>query len=418
MPSSNNPFHRALPTSLIALRHSNYRRYFFGHLISTLGTTIQQVAMAWLAYRMTGSTALLGLITFVSLAPQLLVGPLAGTWIDRHDKRRLLIACQALLALQAMLLTTMAALGTLTPGWLLGLAIGLGLLSAIDTPLRQALIGQLVNDRADLPNALALNAMLLNAARFLGPPIAGVLLATTSETLCFAVNAFSYFVLMAGLVSINSSPAPVASGKLHRLFKEGLGYAWRTAQIRSMLSNVFMVNLTVSSYVVLLPVFSAERFAGDAETLGWLWGSAGLGALIGSLFLATLRLGTIALSRLIYAATLISALAAIAFSLSHNWPVALLAMLVLGFGITTSNVGTNIVLQSNLPDELRGRVVSLYISTRFGSDALGGLLVGLLAARLGGPVVFAGTGVLLTLYTVSSGWRSRHARQPPDSSVP
>jgi MFS family permease len=397
-----------LPSALRALRHRNFRRYFVGHAVSTLGTWIQQVALAWLVYRLTGSAALLGLTTCMALLPQLLVGPFAGAWIDRHDKRRLLILVESLLGLQALALALLTAGEWITPTLLVAMATLLGVLNALDTPLRQSLLSQFVDDRADLPNALALNAMLFTSSRFVGPPLAGLLLGVSSEALCFALNGASYLALVIGLLRIRIQPAAMALGSYRNLLGEGLRYALGSRQVRAMMFSVLAINLTASSYVVLLPVFAKDIFAGGATTLGWLWGAAGLGSLLSSLFLAS-RLKVDSLPKTILAASGATALALLAFAWSDLLPLSLAAMAVIGAGITVSNVGTNIVLQSNAPEALRGRVVSLYTSIRFGFDALGGLLAGLLAGYLGAPPVMAAAGVALLLYCLWVGLRGGQA---------
>ena len=277
---------RSWPNSLRALRHRNFRLYFAGHAVSTLGTWVQQVALAWLVYRLTGSAALLGITSCVALLPQLFIGPLAGAWIDRHDKRRLLLASQSLMALQAAALAGLTASGLITPALIVGMSALLGVLSAFDTPLRQSLLSRFVDDRADLPNALALNASLFTCSRFVGPPLAGLLLGLTSESLCFALNALSYLALVAGLLRVRLAPGVRASGSMGSVFREGLDYALRTPSVRRLMLGVLLVNLTASSYAALLPVFARDVFAGDARTLGWLWGAAGFGSLLSSLFLA------------------------------------------------------------------------------------------------------------------------------------
>lgn len=378
------------PDALRALRHRNFRLYFLGHAISTLGTWIQQVALAWLVYRLTGSAALLGITTCVALLPQLLLGPIAGAWIDRHDKRRLLLA----------LLTACELIGPLP---IVAMAALLGVLNAVDTPLRQSLLSQLVDDRQDLPNALALNAMLFTLSRFIGPPLAGLLLGMVSEALCFALNGLSYLGLVTGLLLMRLRAAPRASGSLRNVFGEGLAYALGEPRIRGLMLGVVMVNLSASNYVVLLPVFAKDIFAGDATTLGWLWGAAGLGSLLSTLLLANYR-SPAALPRLILGSATACGLAMPVFALSSNLPLSLLAMTVLGFSITVNNVGTNIILQSSAPETLRGRVVAMYTSLRFGFDAIGGLLAGLLAASLGAPPVLAASGALLLVYCA---WAAR-----------
>lgn len=395
------------PHSLRALRHRNFRLYFIGHAVSTLGTWVQQVALAWLVYRLTGSAALLGLTTCVALLPQLIVGPLAGAWIDRHDKRRLLIVVETLLGLQAMALALLTAIGWISPSLIVAMAALMGVLNAFDTPLRQSLLSQFVDDRDDLPNALALNAMLFTSSRFVGPPLAGLLLGVSSEALCFLLNGLSYLALVAGLLLMRIRSISRASGAYRNLLSEGLDYARRNERIRAMMLSVLVINLTASSYVVLLPVFAKDIFAGDATTLGWLWGAAGLGSLLSTVLLAS-RLAVETLPRTILVASAATAIALLVFAWSDMLVLSLAAMAAIGFGITVSNVGTNIVLQSNAPETLRGRVVSLYTSIRFGFDALGGLLVGVLASHLGAPPVMAAAGVALLLYCLWLELRRRH----------
>ena len=388
---------RHWPNSLRALRHRNFRLYFTGHAISTIGTWVQQVALSWLVYRLTDSVALLGLTTFAALLPQLLVGPLAGAWIDRHDQRRLLIIIEGALALQALALAVLTAAELMEPPLIVAMAALLGVLNAVDTPLRQSLLSQFVDDRADLPNALALNATLFTLSRFIGPPLAGLLLGFVSEATCFALNAASYLALMVGLAWIRLAPSPRASGSFRNVLGEGLRYALDSPKVQRLMVNVLVVNLTASSYVVLLPVFARDIFAGDATTLGWLWGAAGLGSLASSVLLAGNR-APLALPRLILASVVISGMAMLLFALSTQLWLSLAAMTLLGFGITISNVGTNIILQSEAPEALRGRIVALYTSIRFGFDAIGGLLAGFLAAYFGAPGVLAAAGILLLVY--------------------
>ncbi|MDH4568018.1 MFS transporter [Pseudomonas sp. BN414] len=401
------PDSRSWPTAIRALRHPNFRLYFAGQAISTLGSWLQQVALAWLIYRLTGSAALLGITTFAALVPQLLVGPLAGAWIDRHDKRRLLIGVQGLLGLQASGLALLTVTGNIGPVLIVAMAALLGVLNAFDTPLRQSLLSQFVSGKQDLPNALALNAMLFNSSRFIGPPLAGLLLGVTSEAACFALNALSYVGLTVGLLIIRMAPTPRATGSTGDVFREGLAYVAGRPTIRLMMLSVLVVNLTASSYAVLLPVFAKDIFAGDARTLGWLWGAAGLGSLLGTLFLAN-RHALAGLANTIMVCAMAGGASLLAFALSEHLLISLLAMALLGFAITNCNVGTNILLQSLAPEHLRGRVVSLYTSTRFGFDAIGCLLVGVLAEHLGAPWAMAVAGILLLGYCV---WLSPRQRQ-------
>ena len=385
------------PYSIRALRHRNFRLYFIGHAISTLGTWVQMVALSWLVYRLTGSAALLGITTCASLLPQLLVGPIAGAWIDRHDKRRLLLFTQTLLGIQALLLALLTYSGHIGANLIVIMSFALGVLNAVDTPLRQSLLSRFVDNVEDLPNALALNATLFTCSRFVGPPLAGLLIGMVDEAGCFALNALSYAALIFGLLAVRMSAGVRANGTMGNIFREGLAYALQTPSVRGLILGVLVVNVSASSYAVLLPVFARDIFSGDARTLGWLWGAAGFGSLLSTLLLAG-RQSAEQLQRLIILTAAFSAIALLVFAASTHLALSLVAMAVLGFGVTINNVGTNILLQSQAPEVLRGRVVSIYTSTRFGFDAIGGLIAGQLAARFGGPWAMQIAGTFLLIY--------------------
>lgn len=395
----------AWPRSLRALRHRNFRLYFAGHSVSALGTWIQQVALAWLIYRLTDSAALLGITSCLALLPQLFIGPLAGAWIDRHDKRRLLLITQSLMAAQAAALAILTGSAIITPGMIVAMSALLGVLNAFDTPLRQSLLSNFVDDRSDLPNALALNATLFTCSRFVGPPLAGLLLGFTSESVCFSLNALSYLALVVNLLRARVEPTTRVSGSMGTVFREGFQYAFCTTNIRRLILSVLLVNLTASSYAAVLPVFARDVLSGDAQTLGWLWGAAGLGSLVSSLYLANHQ-DSARLPRALQSSAFISALGLLLLGFSQGLNIFLVAMFLLGAGVTVNNVGTNIILQSDAPDALRGRVVSLYTATRFGFDAIGGLLAGLIASQYGGPKAMAIAGVTLLCFCL---WRSRRA---------
>ena len=388
---------RVFPAAARALAHRNFRLYFTGQAVSILGSWIQQVALSWLVYRLTGSAALLGVTAFCGLIPQLLVGPLAGAWIDKHDKKKWLVGVQSLMALQAFVLAGLCWLDWINTTFVVLMALTLGILSSFDAPLRQSLISSFVGSHDDLPNALALNAMLFNAGRFIGPPLAGLLLGLTSEAMCFAINGFSFLALITALKLVRGEPPPRATGSVGQVFKEGLDYAWQTWTVRMLILTLIALNLTASAYAVLLPVFARDVFAGDATTLGWLWGAAGCGAFAATVFLATRKAGPAVMSAIV-AGVGISALALLVFSVTTRLPLALCGMVGLGFGISLCNVGINMVLQSAAPAALRGRVVSFFTSARFGFDALGGLLAGLVAVSLGARHTLLAEGCLLLVF--------------------
>ena len=355
--------------------------------------------MSWLVYRLTGSAVLLGITTFAALIPQLVIGPLAGAWIDKQDKRRWLIGVQSVLALQALLLAFLTMKNLVTPPLLVVMSLLLGLVNSFDAPLRQSLIGRFVGSPADLPNALALNAMLFNTGRFIGPPVAGLLLAFTSEAACFAVNSLSFIALITALLLIKGGTDERATGSIVAVFREGVAYAWKTWEVRMLLTILVGLNVTASCYTVLLPIFAKDVFGGDATTLGWLWGAAGSGSFGSTIFLATRRslpglVGSVAFGVLLSAAGLL------AFSAASALLPAMASMAVLGFGISVCNVGCNMLLQTVTPTPLRGRIMSFFTSARFGFDAVGGLIAGVLAASLGANRTLLVEGGLLLVFVL------------------
>lgn len=414
MNTPSRPKPRHWPAPIRALKHKNFQIYFAGQAVSTLGKWVQQVALAWLAYHLTSSPLLLGAITFLTLVPQLLIGPLAGAWTDRHDKRRLLIIVQSMLAVQSLCLAILTWGNWINSESIIAMALLLGLLNAFETPLRQALIGSFVTDPSDLPNALVLNAMLINAARFVGPPLAGLLIAWSGEAGCFLLTAFAFAMLLIGLLKVRGTPTPRAKGSTREIFQEGLRYLWTTLSIRRLLLSVIMVNLLASCYTVLLPILARDVFAGNAQTLGWLWGAAGAGAFAATLFLAftsPLRKPR----KIIDTGALLCALALCIMGLSAPLWLALLTLALLGFGITVSNVSSNMLLQTQAPEKLRGRIVAFYIAMRFGFEAIGGLLAGTVAAVIGAQWTLAFAGIALLLYCFIN-WQLETRRPVPGVS--
>lgn len=388
-----------LPAALLSLRHRNFRVYMLGQAVSILGSWIQQVAMSWLVYRITGSSALLGITTFCALSPQLFVGPLAGAWIDRHDKRRLLIWVEALLTIQAAILAALTWLGLVGPTLLIVMSLVLGVLNAVETPLRQSLLSVMVGGREDLGNAVALNASLFNSGRFIGPPIAGLLVGLTSEAFCFLINAVSFGALIVSLVRIKATVPPGAKAAVGKVFTEGVRYAFTNFSVRLVIISLISLNFTASAYAVLLPIFAKEVFAGDARTLGLLWGAAGCGAFASTLFLATRRTPTHTV-RAVMGGLVISATSLAVFSVSATFGPAMAAMAALGFGISVANVGCNAILQVIAPEHLRGRIISFFTGARFGFDAIGGLVAGFVAARFDANSTLLAEGVLLAFATL------------------
>ena len=370
-----------------ALGQPNFRRYFYGQICSVLGTFIQAVAMSWLVYRISGSPVLLGLTAFLSQAPQLVVAPLAGVMIDRYDRRRLMIGLQCVFAAQALVLAGLVFFDAVAVWHLLLLAGLLGVLNSFDLPTRQSLLLYLVDDRTTLPNAVALNAAVVHSGRLIGPPVAGLLLAVAPESLCFLINALSYLGPISAVLAIRAEIPRQHGLKTASALVEVAAFVRATVDARVALLAVAMVNVTASSYVVLMPVFAKEVFAGSAQSLGWLLGMGGAGALVASLYLSTRARSEI---RPDFALASF-ALAAYVGSLALALPMVCL----IGAGIGATNIAANTRLQQLAPEGLRGRVISIFGSTRFGFDALGGLLAGALASLLGVLPVVGALGLLL-----------------------
>ena len=382
-----------MPAFLRALKSRNYRLYFAGQLISLAGTWMQQIAMIWLAYRLSNSAFVLGTIGFASQIPILVFGSFGGVWVDRFDRRRLMIWTQAVAMLQAVLLAVLAGFGLVTPAILIGLAFLLGCVNALDVPVRQAIAVQLVDDPEHLPNAIALNSMLMNGGRFVGPALAGIVVASFGETACFVLNAASYLAVLLALVAIRLEPAPprVQAPALQAL-REGVAYAVAHPFIRLSLLLVASISFLATPYAVMLPVFAREIFGGDARTYGFLVGSAGAGSLAGSLLLATHGEPRRIARWVAWAAPAVGAcLAGFALTPWHWLATALL--MGVGFAVILAVAGSNVLIQTRVEDAFRGRVMALYSMAFLGIAPLGSFAVGSFGHVLGIRDTLAACGI-------------------------
>ncbi|MBX9963494.1 MAG: MFS transporter [Burkholderiales bacterium] len=393
--------------ALRALRHRSFRLFFLGQGISIIGTWVQTIALSWLMYRLTGSTTLLGLTTFLSQAPVLFIGPFSGWLGDHYDRRRLLIATQALLLVQALCLGILVLAGWSAPPLLLGMAALQGVLGGLDTPIRQSFLGEMVPDKTDLPNAIALNSFLMNGGRLLGPMVAGLLLAQVSEGVCFLVNAASYAAVV-GAVLAMKVPTALHAQHAHRRdgsrWIDALRYAWATPVIRNLLPLVMATSFFASPYVTLMPAIARDVFGGGPGTLGLLVGCAGLGGVTATALLAT-RTGIAGLERWTLAACAGAGLCLAAFSFTTILPLALPLMVGVGAGIIGTAASVNMQLQTQVDDQFRGRMISLYVMAFLGLAPFGGLWAGYLADRTGAPVTLAIGGVACLVAALSLGRR-------------
>ena len=408
-----------------ALDHRNFVLFFAGQGLSLCGTWMQSLAQSWLIYRLTGSPLLLGLVGFVSQVPVLGFGLLGGVLADRWPRHRLLLITQTLSLLQAMILAGLTLSGHITIGWIMGLAAVLGLINALDMPVRQSFIADLV-PRADLPSAIGLNSSAFNAARIIGPSVAGFLVAAVGEGVCFLVNALSFLAVIGCLLAMEV-PQKAKAAQAHAIIflAEGLRYARSTPHVRAVLALIAVLSLTAMPYTVLLPVFAGTVLHTDANGLGWLMAATGMGALAGALRIA--RRGTIrGLGRLIAGATLLFGVSLLALAASTALWFSIPVLLAVGYGMITGMAGCNTLLQSLVPDHLRGRVMSLYTLFFLGMAPIGSLMAGALAAHLGTPLTIAAGGIGAILGAVLF-WRAlpgirRHVQEqgllPPEELVP
>ena len=323
-----------MPDFLRALRHRNFRLFFCGQTLSMIGTWMHQIAAMWLVYRLSGSAAMLGLAGFAGQISMLVVAPFAGILCDRMNRHRILLITQSLALMQSLTLAMLAATGLVQVWHVIAAMLVASTINAFDMPARQSMFVHLVEDRADLPNAIALNSMLMNSARLIGPTIAGLVIAAFGETICFFLNAFSYLAILIALLSMRLTlPArkAVATSVWHSL-REGLRYAFNTRAIRWLLAILATVSFLINAYVPLMPAFVGEVLHGDARTVGTLISCAGLGAVVGTVLLAARR-GMQHLAAFLRVAQLVGAVALTLFALSSSvWLCHMLIVLV-GFGM-------------------------------------------------------------------------------------
>lgn len=376
-----------------ALRHRNFKLFFFGQSISVIGTWMTKVATSWLVYRLTGSALLLGIVSFSGQIISFAIGPFAGVWVERLDRRKLLVWTQAAAALQSLAMAALTLSHVINLREIIALTAFQGLINAFDMPGRQSFLVQMVEDRSDLSNAIAVNSSMANGARLIGPAIAGLLIAAAGEGWCFLIDGMSYFAVVASLLLMHIKPrsAPRTSGRIVEQMREGWDYVRTFRPIRSILLLFSLISLMGYSYVVLLPVF-AGLLHGGASTLGWLTAASGIGALVSGLSLAA-RKSVKGLTRVGQVAVAILGVALILFGLSHRLWLSLLMMGFVGFGLMQGAAISNTVIQSLVPEDKRARVMSYYTTAFFGSAPFGSLLAGSLAHWIGAPHTVMLTGL-------------------------
>ena len=380
--------------SLRCLRYRNYRLFFIGQVISLVGTWMQNLAMGWLVYRLTHSALALGVVGFSSQISALFVSPFAGVWADRWERKPLVILSQTLAMIQAFVLSYLVLTGQVRVWHIIVLSVFLGIVSSFDMPVRHSFTCDMIGDKKDLGNAIALNSMIFNIARFIGPTAAGAIVALWGEGTCFLFNGVSYAAVIVALVMMKV-PArnPVPSSGIMESMKEGFIYTFSSVPIRRVITLMSVISLLVMPYAVLMPVFARDVLGGNPQTLGILLGSAGLGALAGAAFLAT-RSGIKGIGKNIITASAITACGLIFLSLAKSLWFALPMMVVTGFGMMVHMALSNTFVQTVAEDDKRGRVIGFFMLSFVGFAPFGCLLAGWLASHVGTPATIRAAGIL------------------------
>jgi MFS family permease len=342
-----------------ALAHRNYRLFFGGQSVSLMGTWITRIATSWLVYRLTGSAFLLGVVGFCGQIPTLLLAPFAGVLVDRWNRHRMLVWTQVLSALQSLALAILAFTGTITVDWILTLQVAQGIINSFDTPARQSFVVQMVDDPADLPNAIALNSTMVNGSRIIGPSIGGVIIAAAGEGWCFMIDAISYLAVIWSLLAMRVPRAERRdlTGSILEELRAGIQYVTRFPPVRTALLLLALVSTMGMPYTVLMPVVASRTLHGGAHTLGFLMTASGIGAVAGALYMAS-RHTVLGLGRVMAISMLIFGGGLVAFGLARTLWFALIVLVLVGAGFMIEMAATNTILQTIVEERLRGRVMA------------------------------------------------------------
>jgi len=384
--------------ALRAFRSKSFRIFYAGQGLSLLGNWMQMVAMSWLVYRVTGSALLLGVTAGAQQLPILFLSPIAGVWADRVNRRRLLMLIQSLAFVQALTLALLTFSDMVRVPHLIALALFLGIITAFETPTRQAFLLELIEHREDLPNAIALQSMLFQSTRFVGPSVAGLLLAAFGEAWCFLVNALCYLAIIATYAVVRVKPRKLLDTGVEwwRELASGFAYAFGFTGTRRLLLLLTALGFFTAPWSSLMPIFAAETFSGDSRTFGFLIGAVGLGAILGT-FALVARSSVRGLGRVIAAATVLAGIALAAFSLSGTLWLSLVFLGFFGAGLVVTAASVNTILQTVAEEDKRARVISMYVMCFLGFAPLGNFAAGALAETIGAHRTLLGCGLVVAL---------------------
>ncbi len=384
-----------MPKIFSSLRSKNYRLYFAGQSVSLIGTWMQNVALSWLVYRLTGSVFLLGLVGFMSQIPMFILAPITGVLTDRFDRLRIMTLAQICFMLQALAMTLLVLFNLIAVWHIIALSLVFGIISAFDAPARQSLVIDLIDKREDLGNAIALNSAVFNGARLVGPAIAGITIAIVGEGICFLLNTLSFIAVISALLKIKVPVRKmvIENTKLKKVFTDGLSYTFRTIPIRMLLIQLALLSLVALPFIVLLPAYAKEILHGSADTLGYLMSSLGAGALTGAIYMAS-RKSVIGLGRIISLCSGLLGLMIVLAALSQKTIFSLILFYFGGLSMILTIAAINTMIQTIADEDKRGRVMSFYSMALMGTTPIGNLMAGTIASGIGIPYTLLAGGII------------------------
>jgi len=384
-----------------ALKSKNFKLFFYGQSVSVIGTWLQKTAVSWMVYSVTGSVFLLGLATFLSMIPSLFLAPLAGSIIGRYDKHRAMIVLQSLAMLQAGALALLIYLKIYNINFILALSLIQGIINSFDMTCRQTMMIDIVNNKEDLPNAVALNSTLNNFARIAGPALAGIILHNYGEDICFIGNFLSYIPVLVSLLMMKITPHIKATDKLKMYddFIEGLDYVRKETEMAKMLLMLMCSSLFVISFNTLMPVFAKDIFSGNAQTFSWFESAAGIGSILSAIYLANLKKAD-NMSKIMIAASLLLGFSIIILAYSNSLTVALICMALSGIGMMAQTSSINIYVQTQSTVNMRSRSISYYLMAYQGMIPVGSLIIGYVSHIIGTRNTVAIQGIICILSVI------------------
>jgi MFS family permease len=395
-----------------ALKSQNFKLFFYGQSVSVIGTWMQKTAVSWMVYSITGSVFLLGLATFLSMIPSLFLAPLAGSIIGRYDRHRAMMVLQSLAMLQAGALALLIYLKIYNINFILALSLIQGIINAFDMTCRQTMMIDIVNDKEDLPNAVALNSTLNNFARIAGPALAGIILHQYGEDICFIGNFLSYIPVLVSLLMMKITPHIKAKDKFKMLedFIEGFDYVKKEAEMAKMLLMLMCSSLFVISFNTLMPVFAKDIFSGNAQTFSWFESAAGIGSILSAIYLANLKRSD-NMGKIMIAASLLLGFSIIILAYSNSLMVALICMALSGVGMMAQTSSINIYIQTQSAVNMRSRSISYYLMAYQGMIPVGSLIIGYISNSLGVRTTVAIQGIICIISVIVYVYYKRHSHE-------